>query len=364
MRRNFMFWHVYQDCNFSCEFCKAVILKRRGEGPSEAFKRFNDLTFHDQILRLFDEELSQVGPWTIGITGGEPLMMPNLPYLSKELIQRGHRIRYNTNLSIPIEKNTEFLDANPPEAVEVFMVSIHPESHPRLDEILERARVLKGMGYRLIVRSVATPESLSTLPILDEVCREIGITFTPLALRDETKPEVYTPEEFVLVRSLMKGYPELLALYGGVNSEERVCHAGSRSLVMGTTDEVPWGVIKHCEHCQEPVLAMLNLSEPAIGPGIGDQLSKEPAPCPCPESMCRCPGIFEHDLVVGLEAEKRYEQMCCGATKPIWKRFERWARRKRIRFHSPPRYLPEIPTRLVSRAEKRRYRLAQKHIES
>lgn len=349
MQRNFMFWHVFRDCNFSCEFCRAVILKLRAKGGSESFSRFKDLKFHERMLRLFDEQLSRAGSWTICLTGGEPLMMPHLPFLSGELIRRGHRIRYNTNLSLPIERNDDFLKANPPEGVEVFMVSIHPESHQRLDEILERIRTLKGMGYRLIVRSVATSDSFPSLSMLDETCREMDVSFTPLSLQSNSKTATYTPEEFIRLRSLMKGFGELLILYGGMNPKGRICHAGHRSLVLSTLLEAPQAIVRPCAHCQQPRLATLDLaSSSPLGEGLYDQLATQPQLCPCPTMKCQCPGIFEHDLVLGLEAGERYEAMCKGYTEPIWEEFESWVLQTGLKLHSPPETLRNIPTQLDS----------------
>jgi len=352
MKRNFMFWNVFRDCNFSCDFCEFKITLSGDIGCSKAFARFKDLDFHKAMLRLYDEQLSRVGSWSICLTGGEPLLMPHLPFLSRELIRRGHRMLYNTNLSVPIEKNEDFLASNPPEAVDVFMVSIHPESHRHLDKILERIRLLKGMGYRLIVRTVATLEAFSTMRMLDDVCREMDVTFTPLGFRpfrDNTNLLEYTQEQFIFLRSFMKGYGELISLYGGLDTREVTCHARYRSLVLSTTSEDMIIAVGTCINCMAQRLAVFDLSLPTAGEGLYDHIAREPQPCPCPTTACRCPSHFEYGLVVGLEeAEDQYEKMCKGVTEPVWEKFESWVLRTGLRLHSSPRCLKDVPTQLHS----------------
>jgi organic radical activating enzyme len=234
--RQFLMWAVYNDCNFTCRYCP--IPEEQLRPKSMAFKRFYDRGYHDKILSFFEKLYDYSGAWVVCLTGGEPLLMPNLEYLTSGLIRLGHKIRYNTNLSLAVEQRQGWLTANPPSGIDLLMVSLHEQTH--VDTIFERVRELKSRGYRIIVRAVCTPSRLDTLDELEQRFRSCGVTFTPLPefeFRSASPargalPRAYTAEQRRYLEERIKGFGELAMLYGGIDVRDRRCFAGSRMLFM------------------------------------------------------------------------------------------------------------------------------------
>ena len=127
----FLMWATFNDCNFRCKYCP--IPDELLRPPSDAFKRFYDRGYHDKILSFFRRLHEHSGSWIVCLTGGEPLLMPNLEYLASNLIQIGHKLRYNTNMSINLLRRPEWFAANPPSGIDLLMVSIHDESIPQIE---------------------------------------------------------------------------------------------------------------------------------------------------------------------------------------------------------------------------------------
>lgn len=338
---NLLMWSVFFDCNFTCDFC-FVHDDRTRPNMSGAYKRFKDLTYHDYMIDFIDKLAEQTGKWTILLTGGEPLLMPNLSYLTSAITRHGHKLRYNTNLSIPIESNSSWRAANPPDSVEAFVVSIHPQSMPRLNSIINRIKLLKQFGYSLIVRMVAHPSQLYLLEDLDQVFKALNVTFAPLPLLTGGYPKAYTKEQFVKVRQYTKGYAELLCLYGGASTEGRICHAGSKTLyIQSRPDKETIDDISPCisVNSAKPLENYLG-SNPIRS--IDELVLHQPVRCLREKPVCNCPALFEHNILIGCETRQNYNELLRGFTEPAWEQFEIWAKENNIVFYDPPSYLNEV----------------------
>ena len=357
--QQFLMWATYNDCNFTCRYCP--IPEDLLRPKSAAFNRFYDLGYHDRILSFFQKLYDYSGAWIICLTGGEPLLMPNLEYLSSHLIQIGHKIRYNTNLSVAFERRPEWLAANPPSGVDLFMVSIHDQTH--IDTIVSRVRNLKSRGYRVIVRVVCTPDKLDTLDELERRFRDCDVSFTPLpeyefrsadAARG-AMPRAYSAEQRHYLEKRIKGFGELSMLYGGIDVSDRRCYAGSRMLFMHSHAVEHLAQISPCNLTSEHVMA--NVDE-FIGPnprGIESLLRPGPAACLRKNSRCDCPGLIENDIITGVPARFRYEQMCRGYVPALGQSSADWIRENDIKFgedaiapNEPATHIPlPAPPRLV-----------------
>jgi len=78
---NYLFWECTTRCNLHCRHCGSDCTMSGGE---------KDMPFED-FLRAFDTIPAdkRSHPFTVVITGGEPLLRPDLPEIGKELRRRG-----------------------------------------------------------------------------------------------------------------------------------------------------------------------------------------------------------------------------------------------------------------------------------
>ncbi len=78
---NYLFWECTTRCNLHCRHCGSDCKDCSGE---------KDMPF-DDFLRAFDTipNASKTNPFTVVITGGEPLLRPDLPEIGRTLRNRG-----------------------------------------------------------------------------------------------------------------------------------------------------------------------------------------------------------------------------------------------------------------------------------
>jgi organic radical activating enzyme len=332
----FLMWAVYNDCNFTCQYCP--IPEELLRPKSMAFKRFQDLGYHERILGFFQKLHDYSGAWVVCLTGGEPLLMPNLEYLTSGLIRIGHQIRYNTNLSIALERRPEWFAANPPTGVDLLMVSIHKQTD--IDAVFARVSKLKSLGYRVIVRVVCTPEMMDLLDELEQRFRTCDVSLTPLPefefrAADATlgaMPRAYSFAQKRYLEERIKGFGELAMLYGGIDVSDRRCFAGSRMLFMHSHSVKYLAQISRCNLTSEYVMA--DVAE-FIGPnarGIESLLLPGPLACLRQNKRCDCPGLVENDTIEGVPARFRYEQMSEGYVPALGASSAEWIREFDIRF--------------------------------
>lgn len=299
---------LFNTCNYKCAYCGFVT--GGTVGYTADLEPFRDKAYLDAVLSFFEKYSSESEKWNILFSGGEPFLTPNLPYLSGALIAAGHRIRYNTNLSVPIEKDEEWLAANPPSGVDVIMASLHPESIEKRDVIFKRMEMLKGMGYRIIARAVAHPLLIDLLEDLDRQAASIGINFNAIPMFSPRYPEAYTPEQREKIGARAKSFGHLIQLNGGLDVTGRLCHAGSRlfALGLGRTGK---GNLYRCVSCHDTAY-MGNIFD-----GKEIKFLSGPVPCCRKDKHCTCSFHFESDAVVGAEDGANYEALKNGTAMPV-----------------------------------------------
>lgn len=159
-------------CNFRCPYCHNPELVE-GTPPEEFIDR-------EELLRFLDKRKSVLGG--VVITGGEPLIHPQIPALCEEIKSRGLSLKVDTNGSFP-----ERLKACAPDFVALDLktdFSRYPLLLPsatdseRISEaIRETLRYLKesGVAFQLrttMVPGIVGPEELPE--VLAAIERELG----------------------------------------------------------------------------------------------------------------------------------------------------------------------------------------------
>jgi len=160
---------ITTDCNLRCLHCFA----RGGESPSSLP--------HDDVLDLFDQ-LSAMKPFTVEISGGEPLLRKDFSDLiSYAVSERNLPIIVSTNGTLISKIVAEFLSKLQVETA-VSLDGSRPEIH---DSIRKGgaafSRTIRGIknlvqaGIRPSVRTLVTKHNLQDLDNIAVLCRELGV---------------------------------------------------------------------------------------------------------------------------------------------------------------------------------------------
>jgi organic radical activating enzyme len=315
---------LFHTCNYNCAYCGFVTGGTVGHIAD--MEPFRDRAYVDTVVSFFRRHSSENNKWNFLFSGGEPLLTPNLAYFSGCLIKEGNKVRYNTNLSVPIERDQEWLAANPPDAVDVLMVSLHPESLENYDIIFERRKTLKSLGYRIIARAVGHPLLLDQLDRLDREMASIGISFTPIPMFSTNYPEAYNSEQKKLLTQHIKSFGQMIQLAGGLDVSDRLCHAGSRLLALGLGKSGK-GDLYRCVSTSQTGGYMGNIFS-----GEKIEFLTGPTRCTRPDQTCTCSFHFESNAVIGAEDGENYEQMRNGSATNIESRFLEATHKNHLKF--------------------------------
>ncbi|MBR3628100.1 MAG: radical SAM protein [Elusimicrobia bacterium] len=126
-------WDIWLYCNYDCKFCnaKSKILPKK-------------IYSIDEILSAWKYIYKKYGKCKICITGGEPLLYPNINLIIEEL-SKFHYVHITTNLSMDINfLSNKNIDRNNT----FFNVTFHP-CYIDENKIIEKLLNLKNYGYQI-----------------------------------------------------------------------------------------------------------------------------------------------------------------------------------------------------------------------
>lgn len=157
-------WDVTFRCNFKCGYCSVDKMVDAGK---------KELSTEECINLVRDA--GKAGVWILGITGGEPLLRPDLPIIIKEAKKAGLNVNINTNASMLKRKAQELVDSGL-DAITVSVESHNAEIHNEirafqqsfqliLEGIAELKRLRTGRKPYIMVRTIITKRNYR---ILDE----------------------------------------------------------------------------------------------------------------------------------------------------------------------------------------------------
>jgi len=155
-------WDITFRCNFKCGYCsvdKMVDTNKKELTTEEAIK--------------FVREAGKAGVWILSITGGEPLLRPDLPSIITEAKKAGLNVNVNTNASLLKKRAQELIDSGV-DAITISVESHTPDVHNEIrafqhsfqliiDSINELKRLRKGKKPHIMVRSVVSKKNYKLL---------------------------------------------------------------------------------------------------------------------------------------------------------------------------------------------------------
>jgi MoaA/NifB/PqqE/SkfB family radical SAM enzyme len=167
-------------CNYRCVFCALPqrAVARKGEGW---------VAFDAERLIGVINGFADAGTAGIGITGGEPFLMPELPDLIRAIRARRMVAHVNTNGHFLDDARIASVLAAAPDSINVSLDSADPAVHDRLrGKPGSHERILEGVGRlirargggpspRIAITSVFHEDNLSGAEALADLCTDLGV---------------------------------------------------------------------------------------------------------------------------------------------------------------------------------------------
>lgn len=176
---------VTKRCNLACRMCQTTA-SRRGEAELAL----------PEIERLA-EVVAQIGPGFMILTGGEPMLRPDLAEIVRIFSRRGLSVRLQTNAVLADPGRLEELTAAGLEEVTVSLHSLRPEVNDRITGVEGSwEKIIRGLANWMAVlpergslsgiNVTVSRHNLEELPALVSFISEIGFyaSIIPVHLAD------------------------------------------------------------------------------------------------------------------------------------------------------------------------------------
>lgn len=182
-------WLIHYKCNYRCPYCFF-------EGMWSEVEQRNRYQPHETWLAAWERIHAKYGDMKVIITGGEPFIYPGFAELVAGLSGFA-AVSFDTNLSVEKSALARFLEKA--DARRLFMGMSFHQSHGRLEEFLEKAKMVKDKGIDCRVHYVTYPPFIGGLPRHRDIFTSAGLRFTPIPFRGvyegKVYPAAFTPQE-------------------------------------------------------------------------------------------------------------------------------------------------------------------------
>lgn len=161
-------------CNFRCEMCYV---------HDECHSR--DKLSTEQWLSLA-EDIKKAGTLFLLLTGGEPLLREDFPYLYTELKKMGFMVSINTNGSL-LHKHFDLFKKYPPSRVNVSLYGADDETYEKLcktkmfSQVIENVKKLKEIGISVKFNTVFTNRNSHQYKEIIDIAEELNVMLSTTA---------------------------------------------------------------------------------------------------------------------------------------------------------------------------------------
>lgn len=295
--------YLYDTCTHRCGYCWLA-----ESGQVLDFKqldRFRSPAWIDSVALFFNSRSTQSAKWLLQLTGGEPLIAPNLERLCQSLFEFGNRVAFYTALLVGHNHpGFRFLTSVPPPSVDYIMASFHPEAELGEARYFDKLTALKAAGHRVFLRYVGHPARLRRLEELAEKCDRLSICFLPTTLLSSSYPGAYRDEERRALMNHFTSLSQFIMLEGGIDTRTSRCYAGSKIVAAN----LQTGDITPC----------ISVHRPIIGNIFRNELKLYADSIACPEAgiNCSCDVHFQQNIVKGCYDNDNFQAQKGGFVAP------------------------------------------------
>ena len=163
-------WETTRNCNLSCQHCRASAGRGpyRGELDTEA------------CLRLVDQ-MAAAGSPIIILTGGEPLLRPDIFTIARYGTDRGLRMVMAPNGTLITVDNARRMKEAGIQRISISIDGATPDSHDRFRGVpgayegaLRGARLAADAGIDFQLNTTITRKNIDQIPAIMELAEKIG----------------------------------------------------------------------------------------------------------------------------------------------------------------------------------------------
>lgn len=295
--------YLFDTCTMKCGYCWLAESGRVADASQLApYRRAEHI---EQLAAFFNSRTTPQDAWILQLTGGEPLLMPNLGQWCSDLFRHGNKVAFYTSLFVDEgQANFQFLRESNPSDVDYVMASFHPEAEENEDAWFQKLEMLKRAGHRVFLRFIGHPARLHRLDELSRKCQELDIAFYPTTLLSNRYPAAYSDEQRGQLSSHFASTSQFIQLLGGVDTQSSRCFAGSKIIAVN----LQTGNITPC----------ISVSSPSLGNIYENRLSLYDADIACPEPgiNCVCDVHYQQDVVIGASDSAAFSQLKQGFSPP------------------------------------------------
>lgn len=160
-------------CNFSCKMCYVHLAGNSAELSGR------ELTAQQWLSIASDAR--DMGMVFLLLTGGEPFLRPDFPYIYEELIKMGMIVSINTNASLYNEELRELFLRYPPSRINATLYGGSEETYrslcglPAYERVTKNLRSMAEDGLNLRLNVSLTPFNVGDMERIDAFSRELNL---------------------------------------------------------------------------------------------------------------------------------------------------------------------------------------------
>lgn len=160
-------------CNFSCKMCYV-----HSQSKQESLRQ-RELNA-DQWLSLASDA-RDMGLIFLLLTGGEPLLREDFPYIYRELARMGIMLSVNTNASLFNDEISELFSEYPPVRINATLYGASEETYESLcgncayEKVLDNLRRMRREGLPLRLNVSLTPYNAADMACIHALASELGL---------------------------------------------------------------------------------------------------------------------------------------------------------------------------------------------